>query len=176
MVNSLQRYTLIFWTFEINSSFPWSQVMRQWEKSLQWGKKSRDLKSVIESVQTTLNSVVIVSIVDVVKLSFAKTSKPMALPVLPPPLTISQDKSLTISEWWIRRVLRISSGESIPHQELEWYRRNSSWTSFLRRPRSWKNCPKGTSLLSNNSGLLLARFLGIDDWSWSYWSCTLPTP
>jgi hypothetical protein len=58
--------------------------MRRWVKSLQWGKKSRDLKSVIESVRTTLNSVVIVSIVDVEKLSCVKTSKPMALPVLTP--------------------------------------------------------------------------------------------
>jgi len=61
--------------------------MRPWEKSLQLEKKLRDLKSATGSVPTTLNYVDIVSTVDVVKLSFAKTSKPMASLVPLPHLT-----------------------------------------------------------------------------------------
>lgn len=61
--------------------------MRPSEKSPQWERRSKDLKSAIGSVPTTLNYVAIVSIVDVVKLSFAKTSRPMASLVPPPHLT-----------------------------------------------------------------------------------------
>lgn len=61
--------------------------MRLLEKSPRWERRSRDLKSAIGYVPTTLNYVDIVSIVDVVKLSFAKTSKPMASLVPLPHLT-----------------------------------------------------------------------------------------
>jgi len=61
--------------------------MRPSEKSPQWERRSKDLKSATGSVPTTLNYVDIVSIVDVVKLSFAKTSKPMASLVPLPHLT-----------------------------------------------------------------------------------------
>jgi hypothetical protein len=57
--------------------------MRLWGKLLLSGKTSRDLKLAIEFVRTTLSFVDIAFIVDVVKLFFAKTFKPMASQVHP---------------------------------------------------------------------------------------------